>query len=487
MKQLHRFCIIASVFVSSNAWCDILTVSSSDFAQLFNQYRVAQPKQIPWAGSYWGFPSHGLAVNGDQSPAVLFDKINGLNGASVTWENGKHSCDNITDAQSKIDCASWWGHCNGWSAAAIKEPEPLMPKIDASGAHWTPGTQKAVLSELWLDTGTQSIGRSSIASLSPVVNSSDPNYNTFWDVTPKQFFLTFTNYIGALRVGLAIDRFTGHEIWNQPIAGYRFLPLRSDELSKDESVNPPVYTAVLRVKFYYANDTVRPSIRSPHFHIANTSDDEQLELVKVGDQPAYVGRLLQFKLFFDQPVEVSGDGKKVLSAGHLVGDGIWSHQENLPQQIDKLNDSHPDFIWMPTALLSNRQFGNPYYTQDRVRKTLAALKTDPRFAGAHTSTSAIPDEDPPTDVTYALTVNSSDVKQKLGSDTSAGNAAAVFSNILNQAGLPAHIDAGDVTEDAGSNSFGFHVRMIVGTEADRIKSALENSDIPVQGDITRVP
>ena len=69
----------------------------------------------------------------------------------------------------------------------------------------------------------------------PADNDEDiTNYDAYWDVSPRQLFYILTNYVGLNGIGVALDRFTGSEIWNQPLSGYRFLPIRQEDIGEPE-------------------------------------------------------------------------------------------------------------------------------------------------------------------------------------------------------------------------------------------------------------
>src|SRR5262249_29147455 len=79
------------------------------------------PSKVPWSGWWWptGYFPSPLAAEG--GPLDKFDRYIGSlgfpNPGAKSWEAIHHF---------KPGC-SWCGHCHGWAAAAILEPEPTRP------------------------------------------------------------------------------------------------------------------------------------------------------------------------------------------------------------------------------------------------------------------------------------------------------------------------------------------------------------------------
>lgn len=353
-------------------------ISNINFKELYNNHRFATPKIVPWSGNFFAYADHGTAVKlnrqGDPSPQGTspmqsYEKLPGASKGAHDWEKDNHGCDHYT-ATTKKSCKSWWGHCNGWAAAAIKEKEPRLSK-SLRGTEYTVADQKGILSELWLSSYSMNAGLTDKSKKTGKwVHDHErrgESYQMFWDITPRAFFLIFTNYIGVLKTGVVIDRFTGDEVWNQPVVGYRFLPIRKDDISEVRGRGRSYWSVLLRMKMYWANDIgLRHGHVSSPFQISKMKDDEELE--ELTDD--YDGRYLAFRLNFDSKVTVSIDGKQVLTAGKIVGDGLWEHQEQSEQYSEEdLDQTHPDFIWLPTQVFQDSSgYGNPYMDSSVVQK-----------------------------------------------------------------------------------------------------------------------
>lgn len=376
--------LLVGVSFSAFAQDEKALVVNQDFQSLFNNYRYAQPKNIPWAGSFYPYGENGTAVgiqgkdrdkdDSTNSPMYKYDRIyNGGQSKATKFEMENHSCDHLSGAD-KTSCEGWWGHCNGWASAALKEAEPRKT-ITFKGVQLEVGHQKGILSELWLSSTSYFVGDTdkSKTTGSWVFDINDPNYAKFWDVSPRQLFLIFTNQVGAMKVGVNIDRFTGDQVWNQPIAGYLVLPIRQQDLGVQQVNGKTLNYADIRMKIYWADDGVQ---------VDHLSNPIKIDPKKMGhdmeDDPIpsdYAVRLLRFKLFFDQPLQVSANGEQILNNPKIVGNGIWQKQEE--EDYSELDQGHPDFIWQPiNPRIVNDGYANPYINWKNIQEITAFANQD---------------------------------------------------------------------------------------------------------------
>ncbi len=367
-------------------------IKNTSLKDLYNTHRIGQPERMPWAGSYWAYASDGVAVKVDaqgypldknernpnkgHSPLDKWLKFAGTQASNAEkWEKSNHSCSSYT-GDTKKSCEDWWGHCNAWSAAAIRESEPKQ-SLKVNNEEFSVADQKGLLTEIWMSSGALFAGNTDKSTASgPWIRdkSIKPQaFNSFWDISPRTFFLVLTNYVGIQKIGVVIDRFTGDEVWNQPIVGYRILPLRP---KKDISVAPngKYHTVFLRMKIYWANDSGTPPghVTAPFDIAKDTDEGEEIEALPKAEENLddYDGRFLAFKLTLDAPVILSPDGKNILSSGNIVGPGVWSHQEDLKITPEDLDHTHPDFMWLPTDLEPGGESANPYVNGEDVIKAL---------------------------------------------------------------------------------------------------------------------
>ena len=401
MKTLLATLLLILTGASAHAQ---LEYSQTDFKYLYNTHRASQTDPLPWPGTYWPFEGHGTGsgINhkvGAQSPAEKYDLFFGTGGKAAKWEEANHTCTGMTGEQL-ADCQEWYGHCNGWTGAALFNPEPDAdkPVTVTSPVTKTPMTfeahdLKAFLSEIWLDSSVSYDGTGTTIkadkwiydpndpiSKQPAANNTDlTNYEAYWDVTPRAMFYALTNYVGELKAGLAIDRFTGSEIWNQPLIAYRLLPIKGAMPAPITRNGATLYPVNLGVKLYWMNDDVDYqfkrtdsigwSITDPKF-----SPDSMPTNAYANDttaDSAVQSRYMEMTLFFDAPVTMNADGTQVATAGHMVGDGMWAHAD--PAQRAKWYGSgpqasqlHPDFLWRPDSLSRSASYRNPYLDPTKI-------------------------------------------------------------------------------------------------------------------------
>jgi hypothetical protein len=94
----------------------------------------------PWSGWWW--PAT-LAVGGPHlfdysGPLAKYDKL-----VAASGRDDPHTLEWERDALL-LDGLSWAGHCNGWSAAALLEDEPIAP-VSVGGVDFSVADQKGLL------------------------------------------------------------------------------------------------------------------------------------------------------------------------------------------------------------------------------------------------------------------------------------------------------------------------------------------------------
>src|SRR4051812_19754534 len=85
-----------------------------NLARLLSTSSRGAVAKMPWAGTWWPYSEDGT-VQADR----LYDTITGRGGAA-DWELSNHG-------SSLPGLQGWWGHCNGWAAAAVLFEEPRAP------------------------------------------------------------------------------------------------------------------------------------------------------------------------------------------------------------------------------------------------------------------------------------------------------------------------------------------------------------------------
>ncbi|MFZ9595339.1 MAG: hypothetical protein ACO3A2_04610 [Bdellovibrionia bacterium] len=299
-----------------------------NFAYLMNHYAIGKTEPTPWAGYWWPYTQNGIAAGafgGGGSPAGKYDAARGNKTRSQEWEIKKHGM-YVPRVQS------WWGHCNGWCAASALFPEPNEP-VSVNGIQFSIGDLKALLTEVGMSVNADFFGER--------LDSDDPNSPKYWDTVPDQFFLVLTHYIGKLKRAVLIDRYTGSQIWNQPLAGYRMeYPSPSDYLGNSAEA-PQVYRILLTSTIWWLNDAVPPDVQTHPFQFET-------------DDPSGVfqSRTLRMELWLDGPVVFDSTGRiqssgdvVVTRTGDTISGGAWRMGEGYNV------DAWPDYMWVPYSLI----------------------------------------------------------------------------------------------------------------------------------------
>ena len=103
---------------------------------------------------------------------------------------------------------SWWGHCNGWAAAAIMTNEPresITRDINGSEVEYTTADLKGLFSEAHYSTYSQFYGSR--------YNGEEDDVS---DISPKAFHKLVSFYHRELQVPMVFDTTATEEVWNFP-------------------------------------------------------------------------------------------------------------------------------------------------------------------------------------------------------------------------------------------------------------------------------
>jgi hypothetical protein len=331
-----------------------------NFAYLINNYRQAKGTPTPWAGYWWPYLSNGIAngsYGGGKSPAGKYDAARGLRGnPTQTWELKEHGA-----KVPKVE--GWWGHCNGWSAAAALFAEPREDKV-SGGIVFTVADQKALLSEAAMEVNADFFGE-----------RTDPWDHTPWkvsDTVPNQFFLVLTNYLGRKNHPVLIDRYTYGQVWNQPMVAYRFDPPKREDYLGPDPQAPGVHRMMVTATIWWASDAVAPATLTDPFEWKETLHFDE--------------RTLRAELWLDGPVVFGADGK-VASSGNLI---VTRHPQNPDRAVGgawrtgENSDAWPDYMWVPHSVFTrdsdapiNDPYANPFVDIRWLTTYMLKGQTDP--------------------------------------------------------------------------------------------------------------
>lgn len=342
-----------------------------NLAELQKAHSRAVLTPQPWAGYWWPYVGGGIGSSwrdaAGLSPADKYDqayknflrskgKDIGKYEPMADWERGRHG-------PGLASVASWWGHCNGWAAAALMIAEPTVPKT-IDGVTFEVRDQKALLAESWMEFSGDFLGHR-------VEDEHDFSSGAFWDVVPAQFHLLLTNVMGKENRGIIIDRYTGVEIWNQPLVAYAIDPIRKEDDLGEHPDFPGVYRVNVTARIWWANDNVRPDDVTPVFDF----DRLQNEFADA----YFPGRVLHYELWLDGPLEFDASGALTRSGDILVtheGEryvgGVWKNGTNPAALIH----SHPDYMWVPFGIQKSSGYKNPRIDDAWVREHIGGPNGD---------------------------------------------------------------------------------------------------------------
>ena len=97
---------------------------------------------------------------------------------------------------------SWYGHCNGWTAAAIRHAEP-QKNVVRNGVVFTPADIKGLLAEIYMYSATEHLG-----GLDAAIN-------------PGTLHLTLGNWLGLGAQPIGMEAAMGEVVINYPLYSYK--------------------------------------------------------------------------------------------------------------------------------------------------------------------------------------------------------------------------------------------------------------------------
>ncbi len=266
---------------------------------------------------------------------------------------------------------SWWGHCNGWAAAAILTHEPREAINFEAGGHdieFTTADVKGLLTESHYSTFSQFYGER--------YNDEDDDVT---DLSPKAFHQLVTFFIDELGVPMVFDTTATEAVWNFPAYGYKMTVNETTDPGQAALVNVNTATAKELAKLPGLGDVLSVRIvEHRYYNGAFQSVHELIDIDGVGDvRFAEFKDLVTTEAFartFDvkATVTLTSDG---VGETHVDGDeprnftDSWSYSLKTDAnglvvggEWDEEKD-HPDFAWIPYHNTSDRETGgseNPF-------------------------------------------------------------------------------------------------------------------------------
>lgn len=99
---------------------------------------------------------------------------------------------------------TWYGHCNGWTAAAIRHAEP-QKSVVKNGVTFTPADIKGLLAEIYMYNDSEFLG-----GVDPAIH-------------PGVLHLTLGNWLGRGEHPLGMETAVGEVVINFPVFNYKFV------------------------------------------------------------------------------------------------------------------------------------------------------------------------------------------------------------------------------------------------------------------------
>jgi hypothetical protein len=317
----------------------------TNFATLINSYTEGKPSPAPWAAFWWPYTANGIASgkygsgSDGNSPAGKYDAARGRRTNAQAWEIKNHGA-GVPKVQG------WWGHCNGWCASSALYAEPREP-VKVNGITFNVADLKGLLAEAGMSASADFFGN----RLDPWTREYQKAYD---DTAADQYFLVLTNFMGKLKHSVLIDRFTGSEVWNQPLAGYRIkYPKKEDYLGCVSGVCKINLSSTI---WWYNDSGVPADVLTPEFKFEDAIDPRSGAAV-------IEHRDLELEVWVDAPIEFGADGK-ITKSGNVIVTRDGEYFVGGAWKNGALNgaDGHPDYMWVPYSLVKppeDDDYANP--------------------------------------------------------------------------------------------------------------------------------
>ncbi|MBI4493847.1 MAG: hypothetical protein HY690_13730 [Chloroflexi bacterium] len=158
---------------------------------------AAELERKPWSGWWWpAFEGRGPTLYQSNGPLDKYDRYveraTGENPLARPWER----------QEMRFPGSTWAGHCNGWAAASLLEPEPTEPR-EAFGVTFSVGDLKGLLSDYhFADAAAWTFGEGGT-------------------VDPADFHRALLDWVAGKGKGFVLTfEMADGEVWSFPV--YRF-------------------------------------------------------------------------------------------------------------------------------------------------------------------------------------------------------------------------------------------------------------------------
>jgi competence ComEA-like helix-hairpin-helix protein len=286
--------------------------------------------------------------------------------------------------------SSWFGHCNGWAAAAILTHEPREAiTVDFGDDHevdFTVGDQKGLLSETYY---------SQLSAFYGARYNGDED-DDITDLSPKAVIQILSTYIKQRGVPLVFDTSADEEVWNFPAWSYELtLTETANSAGAEASGLVNINTAgIEELKTLWLINDIRAQ-RIIDYREVNGPFQTPEEIVDVSgigwgifgriEDDITVSQASELREF-DGTIRVrfatDGVGESHIDtnenepqgfwktwtfriqtspAGEVIGSGDWTVGGTSIPDIEAGSADHPDFAWVPyTNTIQSGRSENPY-------------------------------------------------------------------------------------------------------------------------------
>ena len=155
-------------------------------------------------GTYRSLQKYDQAFHPGRGPATAYERSDIAAHKQVVTRQVRRGglFGSYTSSVSSYGTPYWHGHCNGWTAAAIRHGEPKH-SVTKNGVVFTPSDIKSLLAELY--------------TYSDIVDLGGENYG---NVHPGTLHAVLANWLGRRSHPIAMEATPGREKWNYPIYSY---------------------------------------------------------------------------------------------------------------------------------------------------------------------------------------------------------------------------------------------------------------------------
>lgn len=286
----------------------------------------------PWPDSGWRQWRDGIAWRwqGGDVPSAMEkydDAFREGDGQAVQWEVAHHGT-----GQGR-ELGEWWGHCNGWAAAALLQPEPLHA-VEHAGVRFEVGDIRGLLAEMHFDVEAEVVGRRCNGERIRRDRSGRPTEDACRDTNAGTFHVVIANLLGRQSRGFVLDFEAGASVFNHIAVGFEVAAWR--EVSEADATR--LVGAPGRAYPYNGAATRFVQVET---RLSYLPEDSAPPGTQPGDEAASHVRVETYRYLLE------ADRDLVVVGGEWLADS---------------RGAQPDFLWLPTRDVEGRPYSseNPH-------------------------------------------------------------------------------------------------------------------------------